>query len=296
MTTVLFACVRNAGRSQMAAVLFNQLADPARAHAISAGTDPGSAVHPEVVAAMLEQDVDLSAVKPRLLTDDLAGGAQWLVTMGCGNRCPVVPGARYEDWPLNDPHGQPLEEVRAIRDDIERLVAALIAREGWGDCPPMTGTVPGTASVASARPEDTAGILALLVSSHLPTEGLIDHLGTAIVARHDGRIVGCAALEIYADGALLRSVAVSPDFRGCGLGHRLTEAALARAAAQSLPAVYLLTTTAERFFPRFGFEVIGREDVPASVRQSVEFTSACPASATVMRRTLDQTIRPLRTA
>jgi arsenate reductase len=128
--TVIFACVRNAGRSQMAAAFFNRLADPARARALSAGTRPADRVHPEVVAVMQEEGVDLSAARPRTLTPELAAEADLLITMGCGDECPYLPGARREDWPLDDPQGQPLERVRAIRDDIRARVEALIAREG----------------------------------------------------------------------------------------------------------------------------------------------------------------------
>lgn len=131
MTTVLFACVHNAGRSQMAAALFNQIADPDKARAISAGTDPGPRVHPEVLVVMRERGVDLAGVQPARLTDGLAQQAQWLITMGCGDQCPFVPGARTEDWPLADPKGRPLDEVRAIRDDIARRVAALVDAHDW---------------------------------------------------------------------------------------------------------------------------------------------------------------------
>jgi arsenate reductase len=129
MKTVLFACVHNAGRSQMAAALFNQLADPAKARAISAGTSPAERVHPEVVEAMREEGVDLSAAKPQKLTAELARAVSVLVTMGCGDMCPVVPDTRVEDWPLPDPKGQPRSEVRRIRDEIRRRVADLVARE-----------------------------------------------------------------------------------------------------------------------------------------------------------------------
>ncbi len=132
------------------------------------------------------------------------------------------------------------------------------------------------------RPE----ILRLLERNRLPVAGLDEHWATALVARQDGRIVGSAALERYPDGALLRSVAVAPELQGHGLGGELTTAALELARTFGVPAVYLLTTTAERFFPRFGFELIARADVPPGVRTSVEFTSACPATAAVMRRPL----------
>lgn len=131
MKTVLFACVHNAGRSQMAAAWFNALSDPSRARAISAGTEPGPRVHPEVLAAMAEEGIDLSAVKPQRLTDELASQATLLVTMGCGEVCPVVPGLRRDDWPLEDPKGKPVERVREIRDEVRARVAELVAREGW---------------------------------------------------------------------------------------------------------------------------------------------------------------------
>ena len=131
MTTVLFACVANAGRSQMAAAFFNQLADPQRARALSAGTRPGAHVHPEVVAVMDEAGVDLAEAHPQLLTLELASTAAFLITMGCGDECPVVPGATREDWPLPDPKNQPLERVREIRDGIRTRVAAFVRGHGW---------------------------------------------------------------------------------------------------------------------------------------------------------------------
>jgi arsenate reductase (thioredoxin) len=132
MKTVLFACVHNAGRSQMAAALFNLEADPAKARAVSAGTEPGPRVHPEVVEAMKELGVDLSGGAPRKLTLELAREAALLVTMGCGEACPAVPGLRREDWPLEDPKGKPVERVREIRDDVRARVSRLIALEMWG--------------------------------------------------------------------------------------------------------------------------------------------------------------------
>jgi arsenate reductase len=132
MKTVLFACVHNAGRSQMAAALFNKLADPAKAHAISAGTQPGRHVHPEVVAVMREVGLDLTEVVPRKLTDDLARGVSILVTMGCGEACPVVPGVERDDWPLDDPKDQPIERVRSILGEVERRVHQLVREHRWG--------------------------------------------------------------------------------------------------------------------------------------------------------------------
>jgi arsenate reductase (thioredoxin) len=132
MERVIFACVHNAGRSQMAAAFFSTLADPARAEAVSAGTEPGDRVHSEVVQVMRELGIDLSANRPRQLTDALARGASLLVTMGCGEACPYVPGLKRDDWPLSDPKGRPLDEVRRIRDEIRERVAALVDARGWG--------------------------------------------------------------------------------------------------------------------------------------------------------------------
>ena len=131
MVTVLFACVQNAGRSQMAAALFNLNADPQRAHAISAGTKPTTHVHGVLVDSMRELGVDLAGREPQRLTDELARQAQWLITMGCGDACPVVPGVHRDDWPIQDPKDQPPEVVRAIRDEVESRVRALIAAQGW---------------------------------------------------------------------------------------------------------------------------------------------------------------------
>jgi arsenate reductase (thioredoxin) len=131
MKTVLFACVHNAGRSQIAAAFFNAMADPAKARAFSAGTQPAARVNPEVIDAMHEVEIDLSGERPQLLTMELANGVALLVTMGCGEACPVVPGARREDWPLPDPEGRPIEGVRAVRDEIHQRVHALLVAEGW---------------------------------------------------------------------------------------------------------------------------------------------------------------------
>lgn len=132
MDRVIFACRHNAGRSQMAAAFFRQLADPARAEALSAGTTPAERVHAEVVEAMRELGIDLAAATPRLLTPEVAAGSRLLVTMGCGEECPAIPGVEVQDWPLDDPKGQPIERVREIRAEIRRRVASLIEARGWG--------------------------------------------------------------------------------------------------------------------------------------------------------------------
>jgi arsenate reductase len=131
MSVVLFACVHNAGRSQMAAAFFNTEADPAKVRAISAGTEPGDHVHPEVVAAMREVGIDLSAAQPQRLTVELAQTVGLLVTMGCGESCPFIPGLERLDWPIADPKGQPPERVREIRNEIRSRVRHLVGARNW---------------------------------------------------------------------------------------------------------------------------------------------------------------------
>jgi protein-tyrosine-phosphatase len=128
MATILFVCLHNAGRSQMSAALFERAAS-GRHHALSAGTTPGERVHPEVVEVMREPgfEIDLSDRTPKLLTRELAEQADVVVTMGCGDECPSIPGKRYLDWDLPDPKGRPLDEVRAVRDDIARRVDELVS-------------------------------------------------------------------------------------------------------------------------------------------------------------------------
>ena len=132
MQKVIFACIHNAGRSQMAAAFFNELADRTKAEAISAGTDPGVRVHPEVLTIMQEVGIDLSKAKPQKLTQEIASDASLLITMGCGDNCPYVPGLRRDDWPLKDPKGLPVEQVRVIRDEIKGRVLELLEKEHLG--------------------------------------------------------------------------------------------------------------------------------------------------------------------
>lgn len=128
--TILFACAHNAGRSQIAAGVFNAVADPEKAHAISAGTHPAADVDPTVVEAMREIGIDVGSNRPQLLTLDVARKASMLVTMGCGDECPVVSGVARDDWPLDDPTGQPLAVVRKIRDEIRGRVHTFVTRQG----------------------------------------------------------------------------------------------------------------------------------------------------------------------
>jgi arsenate reductase len=131
VTTVVFACVHNAGRSQIAAALFNLYADPSKARAISAGTQPAERVHPEVIDVMRSRGIDLSHARPQKLTEALAADANWLITMGCGDECPVLPGLQRDDWPLSDPKGQSAETVKAIAGDIDQRVRELISAHAW---------------------------------------------------------------------------------------------------------------------------------------------------------------------
>jgi protein-tyrosine-phosphatase len=135
MSTALFVCRQNAGRSQMSQALFTRAA-AGRHQALSAGTRPADHVHPEVVDVMRELDIDLADRQPQLLTHELAAQADLIITMGCGDECPYIPGKRYIDWDLQDPSGQPIETVRAIRDDIERRVSQLVREL---DTPQPTG-------------------------------------------------------------------------------------------------------------------------------------------------------------
>ena len=131
MQRVIFACVHNAGRSQMAAAFLSARADPEKVEAVSAGTQPGDRVHTEVIEVMREVGIDLATRRPQKLTEQLATGAFLLVTMGCGDECPYVPGLRRDDWPLEDPRGKAIEQVRRIRDEIRGRVSTLIDLYGW---------------------------------------------------------------------------------------------------------------------------------------------------------------------
>jgi len=141
-------------------------------------------------------------------------------------------------------------------------------------------------AIRRARPEDLTGIEQLLVASHLPTDGVAEWLKDFFVAEHDGELVGVVGIEACCEYGLLRSTAVSLEWRGRGLGRQLVQRAIADAESQGVQALYLLTTTAEQYFPTFGFAKTTRDTVPDPVLRTGEFTSACPASATVMVREL----------
>jgi arsenate reductase len=273
ITTVLFACVHNAGRSQIAACWFTALADPAKARAISAGTQPASRIHPEVVTAMREVGIEIGEVKPQLLTASLAREAQMLVTMGCNEECPVVPGLQRIDWNLADPKGETLHRVRAIRDELKELVSALISERGWSL---------GAFQVRGAREQDFPAVSRLLERAKLPLAGVSEHWDHFLVAESSGRLLGAVGLEIHGRSGLLRSLVVDENFRSKGVGRALVASLNPLIRGSGLDGLFLLTTTAADFFARLGFARIAREQLPASLNASEELSGACPASAVAM--------------
>lgn len=277
MKTVLFACVHNAGRSQMAAAWFNALSDPAQARGISAGTAPGSRVHPEVVEVMREVGIDLAAQQPRFLSEALTREATLLVTMGCGEACPVVPGLRRLDWPLEDPKGKPLDRVREIRGEVRDHVVRLVAEQGWAraiDIQPL-----GEADLAAVR--------ALLEQQRLPTQGVSQTDGF-YVARADDRVIGSIGVEHHGEAGLLRSLVVDAAQQKRGVAAALVQRAVEHGARAGLKALYLLTTTAPGFFEKHGFERCPRTDAPLGIQGSWEFRTGCPDAAIFMRRLLSR--------
>jgi N-acetylglutamate synthase-like GNAT family acetyltransferase/protein-tyrosine-phosphatase len=283
---VLFVCVENAGRSQMA----EGFAKANGLVASSAGTVPAEKVNPIVVEAMKERGITLS-VKPRLLTQEMIRMADLVVTMGCSVEevCPASVIQQIQkklvDWHIEDPKGKPLEEVRKIRTQIENKVIEL---KGQADTEKMKAEYPEAATIGAAKQDDLPHIFALLDECNLPKEGLDPHLSTTVVARNGHQLVGCAGLELYEEFALLRSVAVRTAFRGRTLGVRLTKAALDVARRHHVKTVFLLTDTAGAFFSKLGFASVPRSGVPQKVRQSVEFTTLCPDTATVMSISVDK--------
>ncbi len=281
MKTVLFACVHNAGRSQMAAAWFNALADEEKARAISAGTAPGTRVHPEVVQVMNEAGVDLSRQAPRFLSDELASAAALLVTMGCGEACPAVVGLRRADWPLEDPKGKPLPRVREIRDEIRARVEKLLQEENWAR---RSGVHEGI-TIEAAAAGDLPPILELLELAALPSVGVHENLEGFLVARRDNQVIGCAGVEVYGQEGLLRSVVVAPAHRDRGIAAALVRQLAKQCEPRGVASLYLLTTTAPDYFARLGFEPCSRDEAPKGIRSSWEFRTGCPDTAILMRRT-----------
>jgi arsenate reductase len=258
----------------MAAAIFNQLANPASARALSAGTNPGEHVHPEVVTTMREIGVDLSDIRPQQLTTTLAKEASLLITMGCGESCPVVPGLERDDWPLEDPKGKSPDRVRQIRDEIRKRVWRLLAERGW--------SMPVGQDLRDSRPDDDPQLRTFLEASGLPVDDVETGRQEYLLAREGERIVGSVGLEVVGEDALVRSLAVAPDRRGLGLGKRLLEAAIQRARIRGIKMLYALTITAEAFAAAQGFVRISRVEVPEAIASLPQFRALCPATAVCM--------------
>jgi N-acetylglutamate synthase-like GNAT family acetyltransferase len=203
----------------------------------------------------------------------LAREAQLLVTMGCNEECPVVPGLQRIDWNLADPKGETLERVRAIRDELKELVSALICERGWSA---------GAFQVRGAREEDFPAVTRLLERAKLPLAGVREHWDHFLVAESSGQLLGAVGLEIHGRSGLLRSLVVDQNFRSKGVGRALVTSLNPLIRGSGLDGLFLLTTTAVDFFARLGFARITREKLPASLNASEELRGACPASAVAM--------------
>jgi N-acetylglutamate synthase-like GNAT family acetyltransferase len=233
------------------------------------------------MAVMREDGVDLSAVRPQKLTAEVARQSSLLVTMGCGEACPVVPGLERDDWPLEDPKGKPPERVREIRDEVRRRVRGLLRARGWGR--------PLDQEVEEARPEDGPALRAFLQAAELSVDDVEIGRQEYLLAREGGRIVGSVGLEVAGADALVRSLAVAPDRRGLGLGKRMLEAAVQRARGRRIGTLYALTITAEAFASALGFVPIPRAEVPEAIAALPQFRSLCPVSAVCMRYSVSPT-------
>jgi amino-acid N-acetyltransferase len=274
-TSVVFLCVANSARSQLAEGLARELFG-SRVRVQSAGTRPAG-VNPVAVEVMREVGLDLGGQRSKSVDELDRDGVDLVVTLCAEEVCPVWLGsARRLHWPIPDPAadgpGDPLERFRRARDLIRAHLVGLAAT-----------LLPPDVTLAPARAADQREALALLAASALPTEGVGDQfLSGYVVARHRDRLVGVAGLERYGTSGLLRSVAVDPSQRGSGLGIALTADRLV--AARHLDAVYLLTTTAADFYRRFGFVAFPRAEVPAAIAGSPELSTICPSSAACLRR------------
>ncbi len=210
MKTVLFACVHNAGRSQMAAAWFNRMVDPSQAQAFSAGTQPAHRVHPQVVEAMSEVGIDLNGALPQRLTEDLVRRVDVLVTMGCEESCPVVPGVKLVEWQVADPKNQPLESVRTIREDLRHLVTRLIDGEGLR----RPGRAPVACTLSQEELRERRGELLPGLAQQASGRQLVEH-GVRLRFAPAPGIVGTIARVVDSERlccAFLRfEISVEPD-------------------------------------------------------------------------------------
>ena len=282
--TVLFVCVHNAGRSQMAAGYLRHLAGD-RVEALSAGSEPADRVNPVAVAAMAEDGIDIAAEAPKLLAASAVRESDVVVTMGCGDECPYFPGKRYEDWVLDDPAGQPLEVVRGVRDEIRRRVEALVSElvgdgddwGGWGDR--VTGVALELAPLRAEHwPEVRRIHAAGIATGHAtfeaepPTWERFDAGRPAehrVVALDGGRVVGWAAASpvsercVYA-GVVEHSLYVEPGSQGRGVGRALL-AGLVRSTESAgiwtvQSGIFPENAASLALHERAGFRVVGRRE------------------------------------
>jgi N-acetylglutamate synthase-like GNAT family acetyltransferase/protein-tyrosine-phosphatase len=273
---ILFLCVANSARSQMAEGLARRIFGE-RVPVMSAGSEPSS-VNPYAVEVMGEIGVDLSMHYSKSVQTIDPAAVGTVITLCAEEVCPVFLGqARRLHWPIADPASKdpatPREEMlkrfRTARDTLRSLLERFAAEEGG--------------IVRLARTDELDAIRQLVVAAGLPDAQLADQFPGAFVLVQEGeRIVGTAGLEIHGDWGLLRSLAIAPSRRGAGLGRKLAENRLTAARALGLRGVYLLTTTPPEFFAGLGFEPVAREDVPSALRRSSEFATVCPASAVCM--------------
>jgi arsenate reductase len=274
---VLFLCVANSARSQMAEGIARALA-PATVEISSGGSEP-TQLNPLAVKALAELGIDISGHRSKSVNDVPPDDVDAVITLCAEEVCPVFLGrARRVHWALADPAQAGANEVerlqafRDVRDELRRRLARVFVQ-------------PDAASVELAPlPPSASGTLrALLGRFHLPADDVGQPNQTFVAAYASGELVGCVGLERFGADALLRSLAVVPRMQGAGLGKKLYLRALAEARSGGVRSLYLLTTTAARFFERAGFERIDRGLVPPAVAASAEFDSLCPASAVCMR-------------
>jgi arsenate reductase (thioredoxin) len=302
---VLFLCTGNSARSQMAEALLNHKGK-GRFHAESAGSRPAQRVNPYAIEILRRAAIAWAGRAPRSV-DGLEHEPWDFVITVCDRAkeaCPFFPGQPIiAHWGMDDPadvEGPDDVKLRAFNqayvllarridlllalpiEKLQRLALESRVRAIGGD---MATTGPSY-RIRPATPSDLRDVETLLTASALPLAGVADALSTYAVAESGGLLVGVTGLEIRGDVALLRSAAVAPEWQGRGLGRALVEHVIADARARHLRALCLLTTTAEDYFPRFGFTRVSRDAVPAALLSTAEFATACPASAVVMEKVL----------
>jgi arsenate reductase len=277
---VLFLCVANSARSQMAEGIARALA-PAEVRISSAGSEP-SKVNPAAVKALAEIGIDITGHRSKSVNEVPPEDVDAVITLCRDEVCPVWFGRALRlHWPLPDPAGagtneaEQLQAFRDVRDELRRRLARIFPQ------PDAAAVQYGPASA-----DDLDAVRALLTRLHLPAQDVGTPSQTFAIACAGDELVGCVALERYGQDALLRSLAVIPRMQSTGIGKALYAKALALAEQSDTRALYLLTTTAAPFFARAGFTRIDRAEVPLAVRESPEFRSLCPASAVCMKLAL----------